>query len=140
MYIEYGKQAMHIFFSTGKKCIHEQCNNTWLHSLHDGHNTFINIILLDMMDNYENLTLKGLLTMRWIVHHTHARAKYILKVDENVEICRFSTKTFWRLMFSHEWFIIHLQRDEVELEINSEPRNVDLENCVLSHNIIVRYR
>ena len=27
-----------------------------------------------------------------------------------------------RLVFSHEWFIIHLQRDEVELEMNSEPR------------------
>ena len=36
--------------------------------------------------------------------------------------CRFSTETFWRLVFSHEWFIIHLQRDEVELEMNSEPR------------------
>ena len=36
--------------------------------------------------------------------------------------CRFSTETFWRLMFSHEWFRIHLQRDEVELEMNSEPR------------------
>ena len=42
-----------------------------------------------------------------------------LYVKEN---CRFSTETFWRLVFSHEWFIIHLQRDEVELEINSEPR------------------
>ena len=38
------------------------------------------------------------------------------------ENCRFSTETFWRLVFSHEWFIIHLQRDEVELEMNSEPR------------------
>ena len=28
--------------------------------------------------------------------------------------CRFSTETFWRLVFSHEWFIIHLQRDEVD--------------------------
>ena len=36
--------------------------------------------------------------------------------------CRFSTETFWRLVFSHKWFIIHLQRDEVELEMNSEPR------------------
>ena len=36
--------------------------------------------------------------------------------------CRFSTETFWRLVFSHEWFVIHLQRDEVELEMNSEPR------------------
>ena len=59
-----------------------------------------------------------------------------------------STETFWRLVFSHEWFIIHLQRDEVELEMNSEPRvcentslqNVELENYVLSHHIIVRYR
>ena len=41
---------------------------------------------------------------------------------ELTESCRFSTETFWRLVFSHEWFIIHLQRDEVELEINSEPR------------------
>ena len=40
----------------------------------------------------------------------------------NLEICRFSTETFWRLVFSHEWFIINLQRDEVELEMNSEPR------------------
>ena len=39
-----------------------------------------------------------------------------------METCRFSTETFWRLVFSHEWFIIHLQRDEVELEMNSEPR------------------
>ena len=38
------------------------------------------------------------------------------------EICRFSTETFWRLVFSHEWFLIHLQRDDVELEMNSEPR------------------
>ena len=37
-------------------------------------------------------------------------------------ICRFSTKTFWRLVFSHEWVRIHLQIDEVELEINSETR------------------
>ena len=36
--------------------------------------------------------------------------------------CRFSTETFWRLVFSHEWFIIHLQRDEVELEMNSDSR------------------
>ena len=36
--------------------------------------------------------------------------------------CRFSTETFWRLVFSHEWFRIHIQRDEVELEMNSEPR------------------
>ena len=39
-----------------------------------------------------------------------------------MESCRFSTETFWRLVFSHEWFRIHLQRDEVELEMNSEPR------------------
>ena len=36
--------------------------------------------------------------------------------------CRFSTETFWRLVFSHKWFRIHLQQDEVELEMNSEPR------------------
>ena len=32
-------------------------------------------------------------------------------------------EAFWRLVFSHEWFRINLQRTEVELEImNSEPR------------------
>ena len=45
--------------------------------------------------------------------------RFCLRAIEN---CRFSTETFWRLVFSHEWFIIHLQRDEVELEMNSEPR------------------
>ena len=28
----------------------------------------------------------------------------------------------FRLVFSHKWFRIHLQRDEVELEMNSEPQ------------------
>ena len=51
-------------------------------------------------------------------------AREITESDEIVvmENCRFSTEIFWRLVFSHEWFIIHLQRDEVELEMNSEPR------------------
>ena len=40
----------------------------------------------------------------------------------SVENLQFSTETFWRLVFSHEWFRVHLQRDEVELEMNSEPR------------------
>ena len=31
------------------------------------------------------------------------------------ERTQFSNSTFWRLVFSHEWFRIHLQRDEVEL-------------------------
>ena len=31
-------------------------------------------------------------------------------------------KHFGDVVFSHEWFIIHLQRDEVELEMNSEPQ------------------
>ena len=33
--------------------------------------------------------------------------------------CRFSTETFWRLVFSHKWFRIHLQRDEVESQFIS---------------------
>ena len=62
--------------------------------------------------------------LRQIMDHVHHKewkwlSRYNLKVEEN---CRFSTETFWRLVFSHEWFIIHLQRDEVELEMNSEPR------------------
>ena len=57
--------------------------------------------------------------------------------------CRFSTETFWRLVFSQEWVRIDLLRDEVECEYTSENtslQNVELENCVLSHHIIVRYR
>ena len=88
MYLSNGKQAMYVFFSTGKKCIDEQCNNTWLQSLQDEHKTFRDILLLDMLDNYENLTLKGILTMKWIVHHTHTR--YLLKVDEDVVINPFA--------------------------------------------------
>ena len=41
---------------------------------------------------------------------------------------QFPNSTFWRLVFSHEWFRIHLQRDEVELEMNSEPRVDSVEN------------
>ena len=38
-----------------------------------------------------------------------------------------------RLVFSHKWVKIHLQQDEVELEISLQ--NVELENCFLSHHI-----
>ena len=41
------------------------------------------------------------------------------RVGEN---CRFSTGTFWRLVFSHTCFRINLQWYQVGLEINSEPR------------------
>ena len=56
--------------------------------------------------------------------------------------CRFSTETFWRLVFSHEWFIIQsswrlILNHECE---NTTLQNVELENCVLSHHIIVSYR
>ena len=32
-----------------------------------------------------------------------------------------STEAFWRLVFSHSWFRIHLQLDFVSLEMNYEP-------------------
>ena len=51
-------------------------------------NLFRDILLLDMQDNYENLTLKGLMTMRWIMKHTSA--SHILKVDEDVMINPFA--------------------------------------------------
>ena len=37
------------------------------------------------------------------------------------ERTQFSNSTFWRLVFSHSWFRIHLQLDFVSLEMNSEP-------------------
>ena len=37
------------------------------------------------------------------------------------ERTQFSNSTFWRLVFSHSWFIIHLQLDFVSLEMNYEP-------------------
>ena len=37
------------------------------------------------------------------------------------ERTQFSNSTFWRLVFSHSWFRIHLQLDFVSLEINYEP-------------------
>jgi hypothetical protein len=41
-----------------------------------------------MLDSYDNLTLKGLMAMEWIIKHT--QAKYMLKVDEDVMINPFS--------------------------------------------------
>ena len=37
------------------------------------------------------------------------------------ERTQFSNSTFWRLVFSHSWFRIHLQLDFVSLEMNYEP-------------------
>ena len=37
------------------------------------------------------------------------------------ERTQFFNSTFWRLVFSHSWFRIHLQLDFVSLEMNSEP-------------------
>ena len=37
------------------------------------------------------------------------------------ERTQFSNSTFWRLVFSHWWFRIHLQLDFVSLEMNYEP-------------------
>ena len=37
------------------------------------------------------------------------------------ERTQFSNSTFWRLVFSHSWFRIHLQLDSVSLEMNYEP-------------------
>ena len=56
--------------------------------------------------------------------HPSRLTKILLKTSQMSQLvnCRFSTETFWRLVFSHEWFRINLQQDEVELEMNSEPR------------------
>ena len=58
--------------------------------------------------------------------------------------CRFSTETFWRLVFSHEWFISNGTKSSWRWILNHECENIslqndELENCVLSHHIIVRY-
>ena len=37
------------------------------------------------------------------------------------ERTQFSNSTFWRLVFSHSWFRIHLQLDFVSLEMHYEP-------------------
>ena len=61
--------------------------------------------------------------------------------------CWFSTKIFWRLTFSHEWFRIHLQRDFISLEINSPPWVWEhpspkywVGDCVLAFNNLVWYQ
>ena len=46
------------------------------------------ILMLDMYDSYDNLTLKGLMTMTWFMKHT--TVNYLLKVDEDVMINPFA--------------------------------------------------
>ena len=69
-----------------------------------------------VMRNY--MWKDGIVTWAW----SCSAENIVTHLNVMWENCRFSTETFWRLVFSHEWFIIHLQRDEVELEMNSEPR------------------
>ena len=51
--------------------------------------SYKDILLLDIMDSYDNLTFKGLLTMRWIQERTGQYVRYVIKTDDDVMINTF---------------------------------------------------
>ena len=71
--------------TTNKEPGNKKRDHSVLHqAIIDESDLYHDILLLDMYDNYDNLTLKGLMTMRWIMKHTSA--KHMLKVDEDMMV------------------------------------------------------
>ncbi|XP_006823798.1 beta-1,3-galactosyltransferase 1-like [Saccoglossus kowalevskii] len=63
----------------------KQANDTGnvIRHLHMEYLEYEDIILIDAFDNYQNVTLKAAMLLKWAVHHCR-RAKYILKTDDDV--------------------------------------------------------
>ena len=71
--------------TTNKEPGNKERDHSVLHqAIIDESGLFHDILLLDMYDNYDNLTLKGLMTMRWIMKHTSV--SHMLKVDEDMMV------------------------------------------------------
>jgi hypothetical protein len=47
------------------------------------------LLILKMVDSYDNLTFKGLLTMQWVLHKTDPSVKYVIKTDDDVMLNTF---------------------------------------------------
>ena len=99
LFYQDGARQMVIFFTIGHSSSHPldnqkrntNSNQTVLYNAPSSHNEsslFRDILMLDMYDSYDNLTLKGLMTMRWIMKHT--TVNYLLKVDEDTIINPFT--------------------------------------------------
>ena len=88
--------------------------------------TFINILIVALWKSRQAFTAYGwgnmpLQAVKLPISHNNVVGENTVLQLNILETCRFSTETFWRLVFSHSCFRIHLQLDFVSLEMHSEP-------------------
>ena len=89
--------------------------------------TFINILIVAIWKSRQAFRAYGwgnmsIQAVKLPISHNNVLGENTVLQLNILEIVGSPPKHFGDWCSHHEWFIIHLQRDEVELEMNSEPR------------------
>ncbi len=107
-YSDVGIKRPFVFFVCGMEP-HSDCVNN---SLHNEVLIKKDILVINMVDSYDNLTLKSILAMRWIETRLGDSVKYVIKTDDDVMLNTFR----WMSVLNSNFFRYVWQRPEVKRE------------------------